>query len=91
MIVQEHFTVNGRDFVQTKSTDFRYVVRDGISYSEACDPAEFNRQYIEGDFMGNANTEESALVRYANELTGNEDETLTEATETLIKQLKEGN
>ena len=34
-------------------------------------------------------TEEDALVRYANELTGAEDETLTEATETLIKQLKE--
>lgn len=36
-------------------------------------------------------TEDEALVRYANELTGAEDETLTEATETLIKQLKEGN
>ena len=36
-------------------------------------------------------TEEDALVRYSNELTGAEDETLTEATETLIKQLKEGN
>ena len=34
-------------------------------------------------------SEEEALTRYANELTGNEDETLTEATETLIKQLKE--
>lgn len=35
-------------------------------------------------------TEEEALVRYSNEMTGAEDETLTEATETLIKQLKEG-
>lgn len=34
-------------------------------------------------------SEEEALTRYANELTGNDDETLTEATETLIKQLKE--
>lgn len=34
-------------------------------------------------------SEEEALTRYANELTGNEDKTLTEATETLIKQLKE--
>lgn len=34
-------------------------------------------------------TEEEALVRYANELTGAEDETLTEATETLIKHFKE--
>ena len=34
-------------------------------------------------------TEEEALVRYANELTGQQDETLTEATETLIKIVKE--
>lgn len=36
-------------------------------------------------------TEEDALVRYANELTGAEDETLEEATETLLKIVKEGN
>lgn len=34
-------------------------------------------------------SEEEALVRYANELTGAEDETLTEATETLIKNVME--
>lgn len=34
-------------------------------------------------------TEEEALVRYSNELTGAEDETLTEATETLIKKVME--
>ena len=34
-------------------------------------------------------TEEEALVRYANELTGASDETLEEATETLIKQKME--
>lgn len=34
-------------------------------------------------------TEEEALVRYNNELTGATDETLTEATETLIKLVKE--
>lgn len=34
-------------------------------------------------------TDEEALVRYSNELTGAEDETLTEATETLIKIVKE--
>lgn len=34
-------------------------------------------------------TPDEALTRYANELTGAQDETLTEATETLIKQLKE--
>lgn len=51
MIVQEHFDVNGRDFIRTYSDAGRYVVRDGISYSEACDPAEFGRTYTEGDLM----------------------------------------
>ena len=34
-------------------------------------------------------TDEEALVRYANELTGEQDETLTDATETLIKKIIE--
>lgn len=51
MIVQTHFDVNGRDFIRTTSDSGRYVVREGVSYSEACDPAEFGRTYIEGDLM----------------------------------------
>jgi hypothetical protein len=51
MIIQEHFDVDGKDFVRTTSNSGRYVVRDGISYSEACDPAEFGREYTEGDLM----------------------------------------
>ena len=51
MIVQEHFDVNGRDFIRTTSDSGRYVVRDGVSYSEACDPAEFGRTYTEGDLI----------------------------------------
>lgn len=51
MIIQEHFDINGRDFIRTYSDENRYVVRENISYSEACDPAEFNRQYIEGDII----------------------------------------
>lgn len=51
MIIQEHFDVNGRDFVRTVSDEGRYVVRDGVSYSEACDPAELGRTYTEGDLM----------------------------------------
>ena len=34
-------------------------------------------------------TEDEALTRYVNELTGAEDTTLTEATESLIKQIME--
>ena len=51
MIVQEHFDVNGRDFIRTTSDSGRFVVRDGVEYSEACDPAEFGRTYTEGELI----------------------------------------
>jgi hypothetical protein len=51
MIVQTHFDINGRDFIRTVSDSGRYVVRDGEEYSEACDPAELGRTYVEGDLM----------------------------------------
>lgn len=51
MIVQTHFYVSGRDFIRTVSDSGRYVVRDGVSYEEANDPAEFGRQYTEGGLM----------------------------------------
>lgn len=46
-----HFDVNGRDFIRTYSDANRYVVRKGVEYSEACDPAELGRTYTEGDLM----------------------------------------
>lgn len=51
MIVQEPFEVNGMQFIRTYSVSGRYVVRDGVEYSEACDPAELGRTYVEGDPM----------------------------------------
>lgn len=51
MIVTENFKVGERDFIRTYSDSGRYVVRAGVSYSEACDPAEFGREYTEGDLM----------------------------------------
>lgn len=51
MIIQEHFDVNGRDFIRTTSDEGRYVVRDGVEYTEACDPAEFDRAYTEGGLI----------------------------------------
>lgn len=51
MIVQEHFDVNGRDFIRTYSDSGRYVVRDGVEYNEACDPAELGRVYTEGELI----------------------------------------
>lgn len=51
MIVQEPFEINGVQFIRTYSASGRYVVRDGVEYSEACDPAELGRTYVEGDPM----------------------------------------
>jgi len=50
-IKTEHFDINGRDFIRTYSDANRYVVRDGVAYSEANDPAEFGRVYTEGELM----------------------------------------
>ena len=49
MIIKENLTINGRDFVKTYSDAGMMVERDGVRYSEAIDPAEFGRQYIETD------------------------------------------
>lgn len=51
MIRTENFTIGEKQFIRTYSDAGRYVVRDGISYSEACDPAEFGRTYTEGDVI----------------------------------------
>lgn len=51
MIVTENFKAGGRDFIRSFSDAGRYVVRDGVEYAEACDPAELGRTYTEGDLM----------------------------------------
>lgn len=51
LIKTETYEINGVAFVRTYSDENRYVVRDGISYDEACDPAEFERVYTEGDII----------------------------------------
>ena len=48
MIATENFIVNERQFIRTYSDTGRYVVREGVEYTEACDPAEFGRTYTEG-------------------------------------------
>lgn len=50
-IITETFYINNKQFTKTYSDAGRYVVRDGVSYSEACDPAEFGRTYTEGELM----------------------------------------
>lgn len=51
MIRTETFYIDGREFTRTYSDANRAVVRDGVSYSEACDPAEFGRTYTEGELL----------------------------------------
>jgi hypothetical protein len=63
MIVQEHFDVNGRDFIRTTSDSGRFVVRDGVEYSEACDPAELGRVYTEGELMPEEEREDELAAK----------------------------
>lgn len=51
MIISETYDLNGRSFTRIYSDANRYVVRDGVAYSEANDPTELGRTYVEGDRM----------------------------------------
>ena len=62
MIVTESYQINGVDFIRTYSDAGRYVVRDGISYSEACDPAEYGRTYTEGDVIPDTDTDAEEIL-----------------------------
>ena len=71
-IIQEHFAVNERDFIRTYS-DAGMMIHGGSpegDYSEACDPAEFNRQYTETDIPIEDETTAEEIV---NILTGVEE------------------
>lgn len=61
-IVQEHFNVNGVDFIRTYSDDNRYVVGGEPygEYEEACDPANLGRTYTEGNRMTEEEIEANA-------------------------------
>ena len=64
MIIKETFEINGRLFTRIYSNNNRYVVRDGIAYEEACDPAELGRTYIEGDTIENVNIDADKAEAY---------------------------
>ena len=68
MIVTESMTINGKAFVRTFSDSGYMVDRDGVRYSEAIDPAEFNRQYTETDEPVEGYTEEATVTDYQNAL-----------------------
>ena len=64
MIITETFYINDREFTRNYSNVGRYVVRDGVEYSEACDPAEFGRTYTEGGLMPSDNNIEDKAEAY---------------------------
>ena len=47
MIITENLTINNKPFIKTYSSLGYMVEREGVQYSEAIDPAEFNRVYTE--------------------------------------------
>ena len=51
MIKTEIKIINNKQFIRTWSDENRYIIRDSIQYTEAWDPAEFKRNYIEGDLI----------------------------------------
>lgn len=51
MIQTEKIEIGGREFIRTYSDENRYVVREGVAYSEAVDPIDSGREYTEGDIM----------------------------------------
>ena len=49
MIKTEEMKIYGKSFVKTYSDAGMMIERDGVRYSEAIDPAEFDRRYTETD------------------------------------------
>lgn len=59
MVVIEEVKINGKSFNKTYSDEGFMIERDGVKYSEAIDPIEFNdRIYVETDEKINTNIEE---------------------------------
>lgn len=82
----EIYTAKG--YKPVRYTDPPTEPREGYQWAETW--SETDTEIVEGWVLVEVPiTEEEALVRYANELTGEQDETLTEATETLIKKIME--
>lgn len=47
MINTETITIRDKQFIRTYSDQNKYIERDGVQYSEAIDPIDTNRIYIE--------------------------------------------
>ena len=51
MIITENMIIDNKEYVKTYSDQNVYLERDGSLYSEAIDPIEFDRKYIETNHL----------------------------------------
>ena len=49
MLIKEVVTINEIEFNHTYSDAGFYIKRDGVEYSDAIDPIDIEREYIETD------------------------------------------
>ena len=65
MIVKENIEISGKSFVKQYSDSGFYIARDGEKYSEAIDPADIERIYMETNELINNNDESSVVEQKA--------------------------
>lgn len=67
MIKSETVTINGRTFIHTWSDGDYTIIRDGVEYDEAYDPADLGRVYTETQHIIETMTEdiEEMKAKYA--------------------------
>ena len=75
MIVTEQLIINNKQFTKTYSDAGFMIERDGVQYSEAIDPSEFDRTYTETDIPveAEATTETEQKAAAFDYLTGRSD------------------
>ena len=64
MIVQTTKEINGVIFTYTYSDSGNMIERDGVRYSEAVDPIDFGRLYMETDEPIDVGTKEETVEDY---------------------------
>ena len=65
MIVKENIEIGGKAFVKQYSDGGFYIERDGEKYSEAIDPEDIPREYIETDEPIETDSEQSEAEQKA--------------------------
>ena len=65
MIIPEHIEIGSKDFVKQYSDGGFYIERDGEKYSEAIDPADIPREYIETDEPIDSGEEQTEIEQKA--------------------------